>query len=170
MSQAFLLRYQEDCPENLPVALTCATQTVTFVRAEQNDSDPNSSGHAVVPTPVLAAAQTHMIVNHGASAEDAIRTADGVPSASKSAQTQQSTIQMATMTVTQVQKEQRDADPRNSVLEVVPVSAPRDGTSSDRRIIMATQTATKTHNEARDADRSSRSRQVVPRGPGLHEQ
>jgi hypothetical protein len=72
------------------------------------------------------------------------------------------------MTATEVAKEPRDTDPRNSILEVVPTSDRRLDDPKSRKVQMATQTATKIAAESSDSDPSTRSRQVVPHAPRLH--
>jgi hypothetical protein len=74
--------------------------------------------------------------------------------------------QMATQTVTEVKKEQKDADPRNSAYELIPPRDRNDVKMANHdisRIVMATQTATKAKGEAADQDPKSQSMRLIPR-------
>jgi hypothetical protein len=48
MKTAFLLKFQEPCPDDMPDRLM-ATQTATRTHGEGRDTDPHAISHAVLP-------------------------------------------------------------------------------------------------------------------------
>jgi hypothetical protein len=50
MKIAFLLRFQESCPQGAATNVSVGTETLTFVRSEQSDADPHNVFFRAMPT------------------------------------------------------------------------------------------------------------------------
>lgn len=98
---AFLLRFQEQC-DAAPAAVVCTgTQTHTYVRTEQGDSDPRHYDFRSLPIAAL-----------------------GCPSV-MSAHDANLTVLSGTKTETAVRQESTDDDPMSSIFDTVPKVPPQ---------------------------------------------
>ncbi len=161
---AYLLRFRETClPDE--AGSNAATQTSTFVHAEQDDRDPNRKDEEVIPKPsarsrIAPQMATQTVTRVAAEQNDTDRQYGSIWAGQGSNNTIKTGKPRPTRTLTEVAKENGDPVRPASQLQLIPFCEQKP--DKDSRIRLATQTSTKVAGETDDSDRPSQSTRVIP--------
>ena len=116
MATAFILRFQEACVGGENTGSGVGTETITNVRAEQMDSDPNRPSYGVLgEQPANGGTMTKTRVpNEGHSDQDrALSPLSVIPR-------QKGAFSLGTQTLTKMRAEGSDQDPGQRQLRAIP--------------------------------------------------